>query len=261
MKYGCCTSVENYYLIRKIGYDFIELSGREITAMSDEQFKRIADKASAGELRCNGFNDYCSSDVAIVGPSYNAKQAEQYAKLICERGYRLNISTIGIGAPMSRRLPEGFSKAEADRQVIEFLNITADIAKQYGITILFESLNDKVSNYVTFISEAVEIVKQVNKDNLKIVADFYHMWMMNEDVINIAYAFPYIYHLHIAQDRDGNRGYLCEDFYHKYKEAIAAVSKQGYNKTISVEAFWGDFEQGATQSFQILKRIGEELGL
>ncbi|WHH59341.1 sugar phosphate isomerase/epimerase family protein [Petroclostridium sp. X23] len=261
MKYGCCTSISNYDLLEQIGFDFIELSGRAVTSMSEKEFDKVIDKVSNGHLFCNGFNDYCPPDIAIVGPDYDPVKAEKYAQLICKRGSKLNISTIGIGAPLSRRLPEGFDKATADGQAIEFLAITADIAKQYNITILFEALNNEVCNYVTLMPEAVDIVQKINKENVKIVADFYHMQMMNEDVTDIAYAIPYITHLHIAQDIDGNRGYLREKYYDQYKSAIAAAMKEGYDSTLSIEALWGDVAKEGKQSLDILKRIEKELNL
>lgn len=108
MKYGCCTSIGNYDLLEGIGFDFIELSGREVTAMSGDEFEKAVDKVSAGKIFCKGFNDYCPPELSIVGPGYDGVKTEKYAQLICQRGSRLNIASIGIGAPRSRILPPFF---------------------------------------------------------------------------------------------------------------------------------------------------------
>jgi len=255
MRFGCCTSIDNYKLLEKVGYDFIELSGRQIASMTDEQFEAVRKTIEEGKIYCNGFNDYCPPEIVIAGPKYDLQSAKEYASKICRRGAALKVKTIGIGAPMSRVLPDTFDKKTADMQAMEFLKATADIASKYDICILWESLNKNVCNYVLYLSEAVEMVEKINHPYLKIVLDFYHMAIMGEDVENIGYAIPYVKHLHVAQDIKGQRGFLVKDNYNEYKTWLESAKKFGYDGTVSVEPLYGDINKHAEESLMILKNI------
>ena len=109
MKIGCCGNTEYYAQISKMGYDYIELSGRQLMSLSEYQREDFFKEYDAAQFPCLAINDYCGADVPIVGPDFTIKGARAYAARISEAAARLGAKGLGIGAPMARKLPEGWT--------------------------------------------------------------------------------------------------------------------------------------------------------
>ena len=140
MKFGCCTAADNYDLLVKCGYDFIELAGAEIASMAENKWQDFVKKVSQTGVPCAGFNSYCKDRPTIVGDNFNEEEIRAYAAFIAKRGAELDVKTIGIGAPFARKLPKGYSKDKADAQCRRFLEITCEEASKQGLTVLFEAV-------------------------------------------------------------------------------------------------------------------------
>lgn len=256
MKYGCCTVMENYDLLAESGYDYIELAGKDVAAMSEEEFAAHAKKIDAGKVKCNGFNAYCATELAIVGPNASLEQAKAYAKIIFSRAKALNAVSVGIGSPKSRVLPQGFDRGLARRQLAEFLRATAKIAAENGILVLMESVCADECNFINLTDEALEVVEELKLPNLGLVYDIYHALKMEESLCSMEHAFPYIRHMHVSAPE--GHAYLTNETHSQYAPYIEKAVEMRYDGIISVEAFAGDIRLGAPQSLEILKQLIEK---
>jgi sugar phosphate isomerase/epimerase len=255
MKFGLCTPAENIPALHKLGYDFIELRGIDIRKADWQKIRDIAAMAERFAIPCSGFNAYCGKDLPIVGPDFDPAAVRAYAQDVCEKGAMLKIKTVGIGSPRARRLPDGFPADEADRQMEEFLVITAQEAAKYGQFVLLESLNTKICNYLTATPDALAMVRRMALPNLAIVLDFYHMNVMSEDVTQIAEYMPFVRHLHISGlSRAGVRTFLRAEELNFSRSCLQAAQKSGYDGTISVEPEQAFTEARAARSLAILKK-------
>lgn len=255
MKYGCCTTMENYDILQNLGYDYIELSGSLIYSLPERELDKIAQIISDGTVKCCGFNAAISKEIAIVGPNFDVKSARNYCKELCRRGSILNIASIGVGSPNSRKIPEGFDKSLADEQAKEFYNILLDEAAPYHIFILWESLNPLEANYGISMTEGAKMVAEINRDYSGIICDLYHMSVCGEGLKEVEETISQIRHVHVSQWVGRERRYLSQEYYEFYDKILSYLIKHGYNRIISTEAFDGDFVSGAKNSLDILKRI------
>ena len=197
MLIGCCGSTATYLAIRDMGYDYIELSGRQVMSLSEAEFQDFLALYRATGFPCRGFNDYCDARFPIVGPGCDGPQVREYAREICRRGQALGIRTIGIGAPSDRTLPEGYPADQADREMEAFLRMICPLAEEAGITVLLEAVHAHMCNYMTRTEEAVRMVERLALPNLAMVLDYYHAMVMEEDLHSFGYALPHVRHLHI----------------------------------------------------------------
>ncbi len=259
MKYGVGTTISNYGILEELGFDFIELAGNQITKMTEEEFANVKETIEKGSVKCCGFNAALPPEIVFCGEGFDLEKAKAYAELLCQRGKALNISAIGIGSPKSRLFQEGDSLEEAWAQVKSFLILFADIAKEYDITIMYESLNHTESQFGLKIREGADLVKEIGKDNLKIVFDIYHMEMEKEDIGELKYAMPYVNHVHIAERVGEERRYPTDDLRAYYKSLLEVVVEFGYDKAVCTEAFDGDVFEGAKRSITLLKSIISEI--
>jgi len=253
MKFGCCTSYKNYKDVENMGYDYIELSGHEISSLSDSEFHEVTVALQNGSIPCMGFNDYCKEAPVMVGINFDPDAIRTYGKKLFSRGSRIGIKTVGIGAPSLRKLPPDFPMDIAKKQCIEFLRILLDEASPYGITILFESIHKHMCDYCHTLSHAYEIVREIDHPHLRLVADFYHMNIMDEPPSKIADYASDIVHTHISGcGKNYTRPYLTDADIPFVQEVITAIETINPDLTLSVECGSEDFLKDASSTLELL---------
>lgn len=254
MKIGCCGTTADLNTVKNMGYDFIELSARQLMTLSAEEFEKFCEKYDSLGFPCLGFNSLCGEELPLVGPYQNITELERYMNSLCCKGNRLGIRNIGIGAPAARILPEDYPKEKADRQMRDFLNIACDIAEGYGQRILLEAVHKYACNYLTKTREAVEMVQKVNRTSLLLILDFYHAMMMGEDVHALDYAFPYVSHLHYSTGGKGEaRGFPTTREFTLISDLLYEAKVNGYDSTISIEADFGMIHENGEMGLKIVR--------
>jgi len=238
MLIGCCGDTRTYRIIRQMGYDYAELSGRQIMGLSEEEFQSFVSQDFDKAFPCVGFNDFCDKNLPLIGPACALPAQERYVQELCRRGARLGIFTIGIGAPSARRLPDGYPRKRAKQEMTDFLRMACETADKSGITILLEAVHQYMCNYMNLTKEVWEIVREQDLPNLAIVLDYYHAAVMRENLHDLAYVMPCVRHLHFSTDLENHeRGFPEEkdvSFLHQLLRETAAAGCR--SQTISIEA-------------------------
>lgn len=255
MKYGIGTPIENYAIVEQLGMDYIELPGNKISAMSDEEFADVVKTLENGKATCCGFNAALPPEITLCGEGFDLEKATEYAEKLCKRGSVLGIKAIGVGSPNSRKYKEGDDLAKTWEQVEQFIAMFADVAKPYNITIMYESLNKTETQFGLKIREGADLVKKLNRSNLGIVFDIYHMAMEQEALEELAYALPYVKHVHIAERVGEERRYPSFEMVDFYKTVIDMVVASGYDGAICTEAFHGDILEGGQRTLELFDAI------
>ena len=254
MKIGCCIDAKYYDYACQVGYEFVDLSGKAIAALNDNEFLDLKKKILTGPIPCLGINSYCPSEVIIAGPGFDEEKIYEYGRNTIKRVNSLGAKSIGIGCPASRTLPKDYDLEKAKSQLMKFLEITCEIANDFNMDVLMESLSTLETNFINTTSEALEIVEMLGLNNLKMVYDIYHVAMMKEDTLDFNKAFNYISHLHISDGYNGKRLYLNENNMDIYNPYLENIYRSNYKGNIAIEAFFGDHIEGLTQSYDVLKR-------
>ena len=252
---GCIISPEDYMPAAQAGYDFIELSGRNVCKMEQADFQNLLTLVHGGTLPCVGFNAYCTPDIKIAGPGFSEEMIRQYANLCCERAEMLGVSLIGIGSPFSRMLPEGFSRQRANGQAVSFYQITADVFRGAGITVCVEALAGCYCNFINTVEEAAEIVWLSGRPNLKMVIDFYNMEHEREADIDLSPYLDQIAHVHISDDAGSpqKRWFLKESKLLVHQDRVRRLIHAGYRCDISLEVDLPLTLKEASQSLETLR--------
>jgi len=257
MRIGCCTAIENYEELCELGFDFIELAGIKVMKMSEADLEDAQKRIAKNKIPCNGFNVYCDAELPMAGPQFDLEKTRGYAAEICRRGKMLGINAIGLGSPLARRIPQDFDRTVAAGQFRDFIRTTAEECAKNGIMLLLEALNPHICDLGTKTREALDIVKEFDMPNLRMVLDFHHMTRAGEDVTDIAYVMPYVKHLHIDRTLEDGRYHLKEEGIPFYTRCINAAGACGYDGTLSTEttATKAPFREEAGESLRILRSI------
>ena len=237
MKFGCVATVADYPLLYEAGFDYAELSGRFVCAMEPAAFRELSRMIASSGLPCLGFNAYCPKEIRIAGPGFSINAARDYAKRCLERAAALDVKLVGIGSPMSRHLPGGFSKSVALGQAQAFFAATAEVFAENGTVVCVEALGPCYCNFINTLSEAREIVRAVNMQNLKLVADFYNMEHSGEADIPLSPFANDIAHAHISDDAGTPqmRWFLKMEKRALHTERLKRLYAAGYSGAVTLE--------------------------
>lgn len=263
MKFGCCTTYKNYKTVERIGYDYIELNGYSLASASEKEFMSFQQEAKEGKLPCLAVNAYCGDNLAMSGPLFDLKAAKAYAELLCARAKAVGVKSIGLGAPLARKMSPGYDRKQAEQEVIQFIQATAEIAMKYNMLLLIEAVNQCMCDFACTTKEALSIVQKLDMPNLFLVLDFYHMQVMQEDLMDIGHLMPYVKHLHISGNGPNHeRYYMGMEDLDFLRKLVARIQGFGYNGTFSMEADTEekDFYANAMKTwevFQLLKGEGQ----
>ncbi len=200
MKFGICTSIGNAAAVKAAGWDYVEENVQTLLAgmMPDSQWK----PPQAGALAAPAANSLVPGGMKITGPAVDADGLRRYMRTVIARAQKVGIKILVFGSGAARMVPEGFNRATAKEQIVEFVESSARIAAEHGVTIVAEPLNRGECNIINSVAEAMEYVRAVDHPNFQCLVDSYHFWLEDEPLENLRAAMPWIRHVHLA-DKDG----------------------------------------------------------
>ena len=234
------------------GFDYVELPGKIIAAMTNKEFTAFEKDLDIPVL---GMNAFCPAEIVITGPGYDRAVNREYAKHLSARAGALSVKVVGIGSPLSRNLPNNFDPSLSYQQIGEFLMDTSEIFGKYGIHTCLEALATCYCNTVNTLSEAVKLVNNLNNSNIHVVLDFYNMEHMGEADIPIPKAS--IIHAHISDD-DGSfllRSYLQPKKQKLHQTRIRNLLETGYIGGLTLEVDVSYDPIRAAESLAIMRGI------
>lgn len=229
--------MKNYQRISDVGFDYIELAGKRVVDADRQAFLSILRTLAKGRIPCLALNAYCPPGIVIAGPGYDSGSVKEYATVCAARAYELGVQTVSIGSPESRILPPDFPFGKAWEQIVEFLKITVAIFARYRIAACLEPLGPCYCNFINTVDEAIEVARQANGENGKIVLDYYNMEQSGEADIDLTFAKPYVWHVHISDD-DGyptRRNFLKDERKGLHMRRLERLAALGYDGPVSVE--------------------------
>lgn len=129
----------NIKALERTGYDCIEPSNTDITAMEEAEFLSAAESLEASRLRCVVIDNPMPCSVSFAAENWELASWEDYLRLSAKRAVRLGAKYWCFGNGTSRALP---GEAEADARVMENFRaavlLCADIASDHGISVIVE---------------------------------------------------------------------------------------------------------------------------
>ena len=237
------------YLVDRVA-DFL------MPAASDADFETQRERAAAAPIPVRGCNVFLSGPaLRCIGPDVDRPRILAYAETAFRRFQSLGGQFICFGSGGARRIPEGWTKAQADEQFIALLTALAPLAERYGLVIPVEQLRSQECNYLTRLSEVVTVVKAVNHPRIRVLADLYHMGVMGDGPEEMGATAPYLAMVEIAEKVGRMVPGVAGDDFRPYFKAIRA---NGYSGPITIEGN-GTTEQ-IRRAFEVIAAQARDLG-
>jgi sugar phosphate isomerase/epimerase len=254
MKIGWCADLREAALLHRLGFDFIELP---LTAFGLEDRARIDTVKAAvatAPLPTTAFNQFFPRNLRLVGKEIDADRVRNYLAGAAEVLHHAHAKVVVLGSASSRDVPDGFDQAQAEDQFLRALSWCADAMKGAGTLVAIEPLNRRESNFINSVAEGVHFAKRINRPEIRVLADFYHMDEEHEPLDTLRDCAPWLAHIHLADTGRRNPGSGSYD----YDRFMGLLKEIGYRGAISSECKLENPEPEMRSSFEFLSRYWPE---
>jgi D-psicose/D-tagatose/L-ribulose 3-epimerase len=255
VRVGWCTGLKGIDAGKAAGFDYLELGTSEIAGLSDAEFEAAVGRVKQVGLPIPVTNLFLPATLKVTGPQIDREQQMTYVRKAFDRLSRLGTEIVVFGSGGARRVPDGFPKADAFTQLVEFGRRIAPEARSRGITVAIEPLRREETNIINSAAEGLELVEAIGDPNFQLMIDFYHLASEKEDPAIVLRARERIRHLHMANPQ--GRVFPLDWNEYNYAPFFANLRAIGYDKRISVEASTKDFPTEAPRAIALLHRAFE----
>lgn len=222
-----------FQVAKEFGFDAVEIFAPSADAVDTEELKRLVDETGLAVAAVGTGAGMVKHGLSLVDADpAKCEQAMEFIKSMIAFG-------ASFGAPAIIGSMQGKWGGEIDREAAlsllrDALNELGPYAAEQGVVLIYEPLNRYETNLITTIAEGVEFLKTLATDNVKLLADLFHM---NIEEANLADAIRagagHIGHVHFVDSNRQAAGLGHIDF-GPIGEALRETNYGGY---ASVEAF------------------------
>lgn len=252
IRFGVCADVSSVPDIAKAGYDYFEYNLGSLAKMSDDAYLNFAKTVSGLPILPECFNCFFPPDISPVGEKTDLRVIGTYAEKGLKRAAEIGGKVAVIGSGGARRIPDGYDPKTAYKQFCDALDVCGNAAAKNGMTIVVEPLRAAETNLVNLVSEGMRVCRDVNNPHVRLLADFYHMYMGNESTSVLKDAADLLTHVHLARPNE-DRCMPTEADYPTCKVRAEDLKKAGYSGRISLEGNMGpDFIKTITETKKML---------
>jgi sugar phosphate isomerase/epimerase len=260
MQFGICTSVANWPAVKAAGWDFIEENVQSFLQAQrpDAEFEgghwdgnRVA--AASGAVVAAA-NCLVPAELKITGPQANPDVLQRYFSTVVARAKKAGIQTLVFGSGAARKVPDGWDRDRASKQILDFSRMAAGLAGDAGLIVVIEHLNSGECNIINSVAEAMTYVRQIDRPSFQCLVDSYHFWLEKEKLDDLKAALPHVRHVHVA-DLEGRLA-PGQSGKSDYRPFFACLKAGGYNGRICVEAL--GFSDIAAVAPRVLAYIKEQ---
>jgi sugar phosphate isomerase/epimerase len=252
---GVCVDPDKFEAAQAAGFDYVETNASKVAALTDEDFKRLDAQVAQLRIPLAASMSFVPSAIKLTGPDVDPSKQMTYVTGVLGRLKQLGVKVVVFGSGGARRVPDGFSKEEAIAQLVDFCRRIAPVARDNGITIVVEPLRKQETNIINTAREGLALVKAVDRPEIRLLVDYYHLTEEGENADIIAEAGPLLAHAHIANPK--GRVFPLSADESAYEGFFSNLCKVGYPGRLSIEASTTDFASQAPQAITLLRKARE----
>lgn len=233
MQFGFCVYHDELSKRAVYGTDYVELRADRLADASEEEFRAFRRDVEAGLYQTYSCNGLIHRRFRMTGEDADLPGIKEYCKFSFDRLAQLGVKVLVFGSGPAKHVPEGFPFERAWEQLAELGNDMADVAAQYGQTVVVEPLSFNEVNIVNTLDDGAKYCRLVGRDNFKLLCDFYHFTHNGEDWAELGRNADLLYHVHIAsRPRKFAKNKADWQF---FRECLLALRAIGYDRNVTFE--------------------------
>ena len=217
--------------VSELGYDGIELALRDAEEVNVAEIKDLISAyglelpvISTGRVFSEARLWFTHPDEKVRRRAINTIKG--MAELAEQFGANVNIGRV------RGYIPDNEDKIVVEERFFSAMSECADLASEHGVTLLLEPINRYETNFINSVTEGLEILHRLGKENVKLMPDIFHMNIEDVSITDsLREAGDRVSYIHFA---DSNRwapgqGHL------NFLEIIGALKSISYDGFVTVE--------------------------
>jgi len=224
----------------------------QLMDLNDGEFSSLKERVDFSGIKCEVCNNFFPGRIRLTGDAVDPYKVEEYLDKALGRAAQLGVQVIVFGSSKSKNVPEGYPMDKAWSQLVALLSFIDPLVRAKGITVVIEPICKLESNIINTAGEGLQLSREVDRENIKLLVDYYHLVMEKEDPTIILDAGSCIKHIHFAKPAGRVYPVEAEDGYVRFINLLKHI---GYEGRISVEAYTKDFCHDARRSVEILRQL------
>ena len=168
MKYGICTGIENAGLVKKLGYDYIELSVTKTMGLAPEAYAAGKKALEESGLEAECFNILFPKTMNFVdGRTTSLDELGAYLEKALAMVADLHGKVVVFGSGKCRTCPPEVRYLDAYKNLVKACRLTGEIAGKYGIKVVIEPLSRKETNMICTVAEGALLQQDVANEHIR----------------------------------------------------------------------------------------------
>ncbi len=184
--------------IARAGFDYLELSLSEITALRTEEFNELREYLHEMEIQTPVFSDMLPEGIRVTGNDVNARSQHEYLQTVFERAKALGAQTLVFDAEKARNVPNGFDFSTARRQLGNFMRILQGHAADAKLNVAVRNYRLAECNLINTVSEAALLPALLMLDRIGVAADTVQMELSSESLDAMQRAGGALMHVYVG---------------------------------------------------------------
>lgn len=243
---------ESIAKLAQLGYEGVEISLRDPHNVDIESMHGILKKHRISLASIATGPSALMEGLSFTDINRNVRDAA-IARIMRHIDLASQFSAQVIIGGMKGNLPEGKQANEARKWAVEAFQKVAEYAESKSTIILMETINRYEMNWLNTVSEGIEFIRQINRDNVALHVDTFHMNIEEPSPSeSILQAGSQIGYVHLADSNRWAPGYGHIDF----SETIDCLRKIGYSGYLSFEVLpLPDPDSAAAMGLKTIHRL------
>jgi sugar phosphate isomerase/epimerase len=216
----------------KLGFDAIEIFPPAASALNVRDLKKMTSDAGIKVAAIGTGAGFLIHKLTLIDPDSALRlKALEFVQRIIDIAAEFSAPAI-IGS-MQGRHPEGERNTSLNLLTLSLGSLAAH-AKMYGQPLLYEPLNRYETNLFNRQADAADWLRQTKIENVKILADLFHMNIEEADVPTaLRHVGDLLGHVHFVDSNRRAPG-MGHTHFHPIVQALREIKFQGY---LSAECF------------------------
>ena len=217
----------------ELGFDAVEVFPPDAEALEELDLKGLLARQGLKLAAVGTGAGWVKHKLRLTDPDRARREpARLFVQSIVEAAGKLGAPAI-IGS-MQGRWGDGMDRDEATFYLADALTGLGDLAATFGVPLLYEPLNRYETNFANTLADGSRILRMLDSDNVKLLADLFHMSIEEADLsAALRAAAKDIGHVHFA---DSNRRPVG-DGHTDMTPIVRALREIGYDGYLSAEVF------------------------
>lgn len=235
-----------------LGYDGVELALLRADQVDLPSIKRLLRQHGLAVPAISTGQVFAEAGLYLTHPDPDARErcAATFHRL-CEVAADLG-AMVNVGRARGF-IPEDEPREVAEARFLEGIRRIADHAAQLGVTLVLEPVNRYESNFVNSLVDGADVVKRVDRQNVRLMADVFHMNIEDASIAgSLESCRESLAYVHFADSnrRAPGQGHL------DFASLVATLRAIGYDGWVTVEILpYPDPDTAALQAISYLRRL------